>query len=243
MSSHAKHSLCLQAYSLHHGRPVSDADFQPRRTRYENTGQLQLLHRSYQYGTPNPLLGNARLSHTKTENVDMQELTQQLKVPLYKQLIGNTAMVDLSSLSANPQVDALPRKMLHNHKCASTKPERHVWNAVQTRSMVVQVKILGKCEFANPSGSIKDRIADHILNMAEQEGKLKPGGTVVAATSGNTGASVAMIAAMKGYKYIGAYSPSDPVIYKHLYMLPRQHTDIAAYSFLFGAAMEGSNMS
>ena len=67
----------------------------------------------------------------------------------------------------------------------------------------LQVKILGKCEFANPSGSIKDRIADHIMNMAEQQGKLKPGGTVVAATSGNTGASVAMIAAMKGYHYIG----------------------------------------
>ena len=67
----------------------------------------------------------------------------------------------------------------------------------------MQVKILGKCEFANPSGSIKDRIADHILTTAENEGKLKPGGTVVAATSGNTGASVAMIAAMKGYHYIG----------------------------------------
>ena len=69
-----------------------------------------------------------------------------------------------------------------------------------------QVKILGKCEFANPSGSIKDRIADHILTTAEQEGKLKPGGTVVAATSGNTGASVAMIAAMKGYHYIGRHA-------------------------------------
>ena len=68
---------------------------------------------------------------------------------------------------------------------------------------LLQVKILGKCEFANPSGSIKDRIADHILTTAEQEGKLKSGGTVVAATSGNTGASVAMIAAMKGYHYIG----------------------------------------
>ena len=96
----------LQAYSLHNGRPVADADFQPRRTRYENTGQLQLLHRSYQYGTPsnNPVLGKPRSNHTMTQDVDIQELTQQLKVPLYKQLIGNTAMVDLSSLSANPQV-------------------------------------------------------------------------------------------------------------------------------------------
>ena len=64
---------------------------------------------------------------------------------------------------------------------------------------------MGKCEFANPSGSIKDRIADHILTTAENEGKLRPGGTVVAATSGNTGASVAMIAAMKGYHYIGTF--------------------------------------
>ena len=75
--------------------------------------------------------------------------------------------------------------------------------ALQSCSCLYQVKILGKCEFANPSGSIKDRIADHILTTAEQQGKLKPGGTVVAATSGNTGASVAMISAMKGYKYIG----------------------------------------
>ena len=101
-------SCCpVQAYSLYHGRPVSDADFQPRRTRYENTGQLQLLHRSYNAGTPTtvePSVGNARLSQTNTQDVDIQDLTSQLKVPLYKQLIGNTAMVDLSSLSANPQV-------------------------------------------------------------------------------------------------------------------------------------------
>lgn len=99
--------LPVQAYSLYHGRPVSDADFQPRRTRYENTGQLQLLHRSYNAGTPTtvePSVGNARLSKTNTQDVDIQDLTSQLKVPLYKQLIGNTAMVDLSSLSANPQV-------------------------------------------------------------------------------------------------------------------------------------------
>ena len=47
------------------------------------------------------------------------------------------------------------------------------------------------------------------MNTAEQQGKLKPGGTVVAATSGNTGASVAMIAAMKGYKYIGTQNLSS----------------------------------
>ena len=98
--------VLLQAYSLRQGRPVSDADYAPGRTRYENTGQLQLLRKSYQYGTPtnSPTLGSSRSNQTSTQQVDVQELTQQLKIPLYKQLIGNTAMVDLSSLSANPQV-------------------------------------------------------------------------------------------------------------------------------------------
>jgi len=64
------------------------------------------------------------------------------------------------------------------------------------------VKILAKAEFLNPSGSIKDRIAQHIIANAEAEGRLKAGDTVVASTSGNTGAAIAMMAAMRGYKYI-----------------------------------------
>lgn len=64
------------------------------------------------------------------------------------------------------------------------------------------VKILVKLEFFNPSGSIKDRIVRHIIEDAEKNGLLKPGGTIVENTSGNTGAAVAMIAAMKGYKAI-----------------------------------------
>lgn len=62
------------------------------------------------------------------------------------------------------------------------------------------VRILAKAEFVNPSGSIKDRIAKHIIALAEQRGALKAGSTVVASTSGNTGAAVAMVAAMRGYK-------------------------------------------
>ena len=61
------------------------------------------------------------------------------------------------------------------------------------------VNILAKCEFQNPSMSIKDRIVEHIINKAEIEGKLLPRGTIIAASSGNTGASVAMHAAMRGY--------------------------------------------
>ena len=59
-----------------------------------------------------------------------------------------------------------------------------------------------KLEFMNPSGSIKDRIVHHIINDAERQGLLKPGGTIVENTSGNTGAAVAMIAAIKGYRSI-----------------------------------------
>ncbi|MGA3213075.1 MAG: cysteine synthase family protein [Terriglobales bacterium] len=59
-----------------------------------------------------------------------------------------------------------------------------------------------KLEFLNPSGSIKDRIVKHIIEHAESTGLLKPGGTIVENTSGNTGAAVAMIAAIKGYKAI-----------------------------------------
>jgi len=64
------------------------------------------------------------------------------------------------------------------------------------------VRILAKAEFMNPSGSIKDRIALHILSKAEREGRLRPGDTVVASTSGNTGSAIAMVCALRGYKYI-----------------------------------------
>jgi len=64
------------------------------------------------------------------------------------------------------------------------------------------VTILVKCEFMNPSHSIKDRIVSYIIADAEKNGLLKPGGTIVENTSGNTGAAVAMIAAIKGYKAI-----------------------------------------
>ncbi|MES2997744.1 MAG: cysteine synthase family protein [Pseudomonadota bacterium] len=65
-----------------------------------------------------------------------------------------------------------------------------------------QVTILVKCEFMNPSGSIKDRIVAFIVRDAEQCGLLKPGGTIVENTSGNTGAAIAMLAAIKGYQAI-----------------------------------------
>jgi cysteine synthase A len=62
--------------------------------------------------------------------------------------------------------------------------------------------IVAKAEFFNPSGSIKARMAKFMIEKAEEEGLLKPGGTIVEATSGNTGNALSMIAAAKGYKMI-----------------------------------------
>lgn len=64
------------------------------------------------------------------------------------------------------------------------------------------ITVLAKIEFFNPGSSIKDRIVLHIVNDAEKKGLLKPRGTIIENTSGNTGAAVAMIAAIRGYKAI-----------------------------------------
>jgi len=59
-----------------------------------------------------------------------------------------------------------------------------------------------KCEYLNPSGSIKDRIAKYFIERAEQTGQLQKGDTIVEASTGNTGTALAMVGAAKGYKVI-----------------------------------------
>ncbi|MCB0179454.1 MAG: cystathionine beta-synthase, partial [Anaerolineae bacterium] len=66
----------------------------------------------------------------------------------------------------------------------------------------IQADLLAKVEYFNPGGSVKDRIAMGIIEEAEQSGRLKPGGTIVESTSGNTGVGLAIVAALKGYKTI-----------------------------------------
>jgi len=62
--------------------------------------------------------------------------------------------------------------------------------------------VWGKCEFSNPAGSVKDRPALSMVLAAEREGRLGPKATVIEATSGNTGISLAMIAAVRGYRCV-----------------------------------------
>ena len=62
--------------------------------------------------------------------------------------------------------------------------------------------ILGKMEGNNPAGSVKDRAALSMIRRAEQRGQIKPGDTLIEATSGNTGIALAMVAAMRGYKMV-----------------------------------------
>jgi cystathionine beta-synthase len=66
----------------------------------------------------------------------------------------------------------------------------------------VRTPVYAKAEFFNPGGSVKDRIGIAMIEAAEREGKLKPGGLIVEATSGNTGVGLALAAAVKGYRCI-----------------------------------------
>jgi cysteine synthase A len=70
------------------------------------------------------------------------------------------------------------------------------------KSENVKAEILGKCEFFNPLSSVKDRIGLAMIEHLEASGELKPGGTLVEPTSGNTGIALAFVAAAKGYRLI-----------------------------------------
>ncbi len=70
------------------------------------------------------------------------------------------------------------------------------------RAEQIEAHILGKLEFFNPTGSSKDRIALNMIRAAESEGKLRPGGTIMEGTSGNTGIGIAAIGASMGYRVV-----------------------------------------
>jgi cysteine synthase B len=66
----------------------------------------------------------------------------------------------------------------------------------------VEPTVVAKLEYMNPGGSVKDRIGLRMIEAAEREGRLRPGGTIVEPTSGNTGVGLAMVAALRGYRMI-----------------------------------------
>ncbi len=72
----------------------------------------------------------------------------------------------------------------------------------EEKNGITDAVILVKLEYFNPAGSAKDRIALHMIETAEREGALKPGGTIIEPTSGNTGIGLASVAAAKGYRVV-----------------------------------------
>ena len=73
----------------------------------------------------------------------------------------------------------------------------------ETQGIVPEgVTVVAKVEYVNPGGSVKDRIAERMIDAAEKDGSLQPGGTIVEPTSGNTGVGLAMVAQQRGYKCI-----------------------------------------
>lgn len=74
-------------------------------------------------------------------------------------------------------------------------------NTIGHTPLIKISKINAKLETTNPSGSVKDRMTWHMIQKAETQGKLKPGAPIIEVTSGNTGISLAMIAAIRGYRF------------------------------------------
>src|SRR5207249_10166208 len=73
---------------------------------------------------------------------------------------------------------------------------------LQRMGRALQPTLLAKLEYLNPGGSVKDRIGLPMIEAAEREGRLRPGGTIVEPASGNTGVGLAIAAAIRGYRMI-----------------------------------------
>ncbi len=94
-------------------------------------------------------------------------------------------------------------RMHHHSDSASQGPIKSVLENIGNTPLIeLEPGIYAKCEYFNPSGSIKARMALYMVEQAEKEGLLKPGYTIVESTSGNTGNALSMVAAAKGYKMV-----------------------------------------
>jgi len=102
--------------------------------------------------------------------------------------------------------------------------------------------VVAKVDYFNPGNSIKDRMAVKMIEVAEKEGKLKPGGTIIEGTSGNTGMGLALVAIVKGYKCIFATTENNqkksqislkPSVQKSLFVRPTLNRKIPAVIILW----------
>src|SRR5918999_3927884 len=91
---------------------------------------------------------------------------------------------------------------MSEHGARNRRVSNSVLDAIGDTPMLEIEGVYCKCEFLNPSGSVKARIAKYMIEKAEREGLLSPGDTIVEATSGNTGNALSMVAAVKGYRML-----------------------------------------
>jgi cysteine synthase A len=99
-------------------------------------------------------------------------------------------------------VGAKPEIVMAPESAAPSPAPATVLDAIGNTPLVLVDGVWAKLEYLNPSGSIKARIAKYMIERAEHEGLLRPGGTIVEASSGNTGNAMSMVAAAKGYRMI-----------------------------------------
>jgi cysteine synthase A len=104
-------------------------------------------------------------------------------------------------MRADSERDVQARSRISSDK--SDIADKTILDAIgDTPLLQLEEGIIAKCEFLNPSGSIKARMAKHMIEKAEAEGQIKPGETIVESTSGNSGNALSMVAAVKGYNML-----------------------------------------
>jgi len=129
--------------------------------------------------------------HTKTKTIKKQKIKLHHVTLLSLQTCQKTSQ-SLTTRSYLPGLNQM-------HNILS-----HIGNTplIPLNNLQNERPIYAKCEFLNPFGSVKDRIALAIVDKAERDGLIKPGDTLIEATAGNTGIGLAMVAAIRGYKLI-----------------------------------------
>jgi cystathionine beta-synthase len=103
--------------------------------------------------------------------------------------VRNSPMMAMATLPASSRSDPAVLNLIGNTPLVEL-----------TRLDTGRCRLFVKLESQNPGGSIKDRIGLAMIEAAERDGRLRPGGTVIEATAGNTGLGLALVAALRGYK-------------------------------------------